>query len=395
MEKKIISHILYLSILGLFFALPTSAFAATLGFSPSTVSRTVGSTFSIALHVSSADKAMNAASGVVSFPIDKLEVVSISKINSVMNLWVEEPTFSNAKGTVNFEGIALNPGYIGSQGTILSVIFRTKSAGQANIRFTSGSVLANDGVGTNILDGLGTANISIQTIPATQDVKDDGSKPKASDEIEISIPLETPVITYYQEEVESGDLIKIQGIANPGVDVEIRLLRSGESIQKKMARSTASGNFVITIDAPSQPGVYTFAGHAIDQAGNKSEETAPFTVIVTLKWFDQLMESILSYLSLVVLLGLALIGAIVSTIFIWYRSVRVIRRMRRESREAEKMLEKSFNILRKDIASHVARLKSVKRKLTAEEVDFLEQFEKELGEAEEVIAKEIKDISNS
>src|SRR3989344_2914171 len=201
--------------------------AANLGLSPSTVSRTVGSTFSVSVYVSSADKAMNAASGVISFPTDKLGVVSVSKTNSVMNLWVQEPTFSNTRGTVNFEGIALNPGYTGSQGTIITITFRTKSAGQANIKFSSGSVLANDGVGTNILIGFSNANITIQPIPSPQDVINNdkpelntAETPKDNDtaEIDNSAPLETPVITYYQEEVESGELIKIQGIANPGVD---------------------------------------------------------------------------------------------------------------------------------------------------------------------------------
>ena len=73
----------------------------------------------------------------------------------------------------------------------------------------------------------------------------------------------------------------------------------------------------------------------------------------------------------------------------------VLRRLRRESREAEQVLKKSFIILRKDIVAHVDRIKKLKRKLTTEEIVFLEQFEKELSKAEEVIVKEIKDISKS
>lgn len=80
----------------------------------------------------------------------------------------------------------------------------------------------------------------------------------------------------------------------------------------------------------------------------------------------------------------------------WYRFARVIRRLRREGREAEKMLEKSFNILRKDIDTHIARLKTAKdkRKLTTEEILFLEEFEKNLTEAEDIITKEMKDVSH-
>ena len=59
------------------------------------------------------------------------------------------------------------------------------------------------------------------------------------------------------------------------------------------------------------------------------------------------------------------------------------------------MLEKSFNLLRKDVHAHVMRLKAVKdkRKLTTEEILFLEEFEKNLKEAENIITKEIQDVS--
>src|SRR3989338_410193 len=161
MEKKITLSLLRLSILGLFFVLPNSTLAATLGFSPSTLSRAVENTFSVSVYVSSTDQAINAVSGVVSFPPGMLEVVGISKTNSIMSFWVQEPSFSNANGTVNFEGIAFNPGFTGSRGTVLSITFRAKNSGQAPVSFSSGTVLANDGIGTNILTSIGSANFSI------------------------------------------------------------------------------------------------------------------------------------------------------------------------------------------------------------------------------------------
>ena len=59
----------------IFAALPAVASAATLYFSPSSGSHAVGTTFPVNIYVSSADQAMNAASGVISFPSDKLEVI--------------------------------------------------------------------------------------------------------------------------------------------------------------------------------------------------------------------------------------------------------------------------------------------------------------------------------
>jgi hypothetical protein len=104
---------------------------------------------------------MNAASGVISFPSDKLEVTSLSKTGSIFNLWVEEPSFSNSNGTVNFEGIVLNPGFTGAAGKIITANFKVKAAGVATLNFSSGSVLANDGKGTNILANMGSASYKL------------------------------------------------------------------------------------------------------------------------------------------------------------------------------------------------------------------------------------------
>lgn len=138
-----------------------TAEAATLYFSPSSGTYAVGATFSVNIYVSSADQAMNAASGIIAFPRDKLEVVSLSKTGSIFSLWVQEPSFSNSAGTVNFEGIVLNPGFTGSSGKAITLTFKTMVIGNAPLIFSSGSVLANDGKGTNILTGMGDANFSI------------------------------------------------------------------------------------------------------------------------------------------------------------------------------------------------------------------------------------------
>ena len=145
-----------------FSVLPSIARAATLYFSPSYGSYNIGQTFSVSVYVSSADQTMNAASGVISFPKDNLEVISLSKTGSIFNLWVQEPSFSNSLGTINFEGIVLNPGFIGNSGKIITVNFKTKAAGNVTITFSTASVLANDGNGTNILSNFGNANFLIK-----------------------------------------------------------------------------------------------------------------------------------------------------------------------------------------------------------------------------------------
>jgi len=152
--------------------LPISVFAASLYLSPATGSYNIGQTFSVGVYVSSIDQAMNAVSGVISFPSDKLEAISLSKSGSIITLWVQEPTFSNTLGTINFEGIVLNPGFTGSSGKVITVNFKTKAIGSAPVTFSSGSVLANDGKGTNILASMGSGSYVIQTEIITPPVEE-------------------------------------------------------------------------------------------------------------------------------------------------------------------------------------------------------------------------------
>ena len=136
--------------------------AASLSLSPFSGSYSVGQTFTVSVYVSSPDQAMNAVSGMITFPVDKLQVTSLSKTGSIISLWVQEPSFSNTNGTINFEGIVLNPGFQGSNGKIITVTFKVKAVGAASLSLTSSSVLANDGQGTNILTNLGKANYALE-----------------------------------------------------------------------------------------------------------------------------------------------------------------------------------------------------------------------------------------
>lgn len=153
----------YLSaLIAVFFLLPSAALAATLGISPASTSVDVDSIITETILVSSADQAMNAIAGTLSFSNDLLQVVSISKANSVLSLWVQDPTFSNADGTISFSGVVPNPGYTGGRGQVLSIQFRGKRSGRATVAFSSSSeVLANDGNGTNILTATSPATITV------------------------------------------------------------------------------------------------------------------------------------------------------------------------------------------------------------------------------------------
>lgn len=160
MGRKINNKFLFVGFLILFLPL-FSIFAASIYLSPSQKTVNVGDNFSISVYVESSDQAMNAISFRLSFPNNLLKVINVSKSGSIINFWVQEPQILT--GEVFAEGVVLNPGYQGNDGKILTINFKTLKEGTANLNFVSGSVLANDGQGTNILKNLKSATIQIKS----------------------------------------------------------------------------------------------------------------------------------------------------------------------------------------------------------------------------------------
>ncbi len=135
--------------------------AATLSFSPSSTTVSEGNIVSIKVVTNTLGKSVNNAEATIQFPTDLLEVVSVNKSNSIFSLWVEEPKFSNAAGTVSFNGGVSNPGYTGSNGTLATITFKAKKSGVATVLFADAAVRENDGLGTDIISGRGTSVIQI------------------------------------------------------------------------------------------------------------------------------------------------------------------------------------------------------------------------------------------
>lgn len=147
-----------------------AAIGASLYLVPSAGTYTVGNTFSVQIKLNTGGTAINTSDGTLSFSPEKLEAISISKTDSIFTLWVQEPAFSNTLGTVTFAGGKPSPGFTGAAGTILTITFRAKTAtfGTANLTFAGGSVLADDGRGTNVLTNMNSGAytfISRETTP--------------------------------------------------------------------------------------------------------------------------------------------------------------------------------------------------------------------------------------
>jgi hypothetical protein len=135
-SKTIFSFVLAIFILAFFNIQSVSA--STLGISPSTGSYGIGAAFSVTVYVASPDQEMNAVSGLITYPSDKLEVTSVSTSGSMVDLWVPSSGPTYGGGSVNFEGVSLSP-FKGNYAKVLVISFRTKAVGSALLNFSSGS----------------------------------------------------------------------------------------------------------------------------------------------------------------------------------------------------------------------------------------------------------------
>lgn len=161
MKNRLATTVLLLALLAPALAVPRPAGAASasLYLSPSSKTVAIDETFTVAVYVRT-DSAVNAAEATVNFPNDLLKANTVSK-SGIFTLWTQDPKISNTAGTITFSGGLPSPGYKGNSGKLITVTFAAKKAGKPKVTISGGSVLANDGVGTNILTSQGSATYTI------------------------------------------------------------------------------------------------------------------------------------------------------------------------------------------------------------------------------------------
>src|SRR3989344_607069 len=146
---------IFLLILFFFLFLPKISLATSLSVSPVSGTFSVGSTFNVSVLLDTEGKSINALTVFLTFPPDKLQVVSPSVGRSIIDVWTVPPKFNNAKGTIEFAG-GIPKGIIASNGVLTNITFRVKSVGDAIIKFLDKSaVFLNDGLATSDLSKVG------------------------------------------------------------------------------------------------------------------------------------------------------------------------------------------------------------------------------------------------
>ena len=377
-----------------FFAVPVFASAATLGISPASGSYTVGKTFAATVVVSSSDQSINAVSGTLTFPTNELQVVSVSKTASVLSLWVQDPSFSNTAGTVDFEGVVPNPGFQGSGGRVITINFKVIGQGSATAKLSNGSVLANDGSGTNILDTLNNATFTLTPAPVSADTAPPPTVAPASSASTLIIQDVTTDSSNPQQKFSFA-------VNNPSAPIDHYTVQIDNGTPDTW-RDDGTGVY----EAPSlEPGKHTLVVQAYDATGNFVSASIDFSIIgapssaVSPKtnWFASLASSLTGYLALVIPL-LALLFALLYLVFHGVHRVQISRsKFQRELRDIERLVDKAFVLLKEDVEDSIRLLERTRsrRKLTQEEDRLIERLRQNLRDAESVIHGQVRKVEDS
>src|SRR5438105_3909591 len=80
---------------------PRSVSAAILSASPSTGTFTVGSTFDVSILIDTEHSSINAVEASLSFPPDKIQLVSPSSGKSLLGVWTLQPSVNNQTGRLD------------------------------------------------------------------------------------------------------------------------------------------------------------------------------------------------------------------------------------------------------------------------------------------------------
>ncbi|MEK7187558.1 MAG: cohesin domain-containing protein [Patescibacteria group bacterium] len=151
--KKIVSVFLLV-----FWFAPAVSLAARLYTATEKSTITSNNQFLVDVYVDS-DQSVNALSGYLEFSKEILRVVDIFEGDSIINFWIERPR-QGTPGVVNFSGITPG-GFTGTKHKVFSIVFEAAYPGQAVVKFSDSTALANDGLGSQLPTEVAALSLSI------------------------------------------------------------------------------------------------------------------------------------------------------------------------------------------------------------------------------------------
>jgi hypothetical protein len=328
----------------------TTAYASSASlFITKTVSAIAeGEKITIDVKVQSSGQAINAVSGTILFPENLLRIVSISRDNSILNIWTHDPNI--VRNQISFEGVILNPGYKGSGGSIFHITFEAKKRGFATISFSDGAVLANDGLGTNVIGNMNPISFNIIDSGSLDLIK----VPIASEDTQEQITkrlLALPVITDYSIAVNSKDTAYLKGKGEPNALTKLSFedvshKSFGEQfmdfIQSKkkrlsdvLVKNNDKGLFEYVTPNNLIAGVYNATPYLVDNDTNTNKPGLGVQLFVN---DSKIVKWLIIFINILILL-IPIVGLIMIVYFIPWYSARRMRILKRKMGLEEEKIE--------------------------------------------------------
>ena len=324
--NKIIFYIL------LSLAVPTSVVAKetfTFGGVPKNVS--VGDSFPVTVYASSPAQAMNALSGTLQIS-GGVSVSNVSKSSTIVDFWTTEPRI--IANQVRFEGIVLNPGYQGLGGRLFTISLSARKEGVATLSFSDGSILANDGLGSNIIDSLSSLSINIK--PAAIIVDPIPGRPIAVVPVDPGKIVALPVITEYPDSIASSSRVYIKGKGEPNAltnlafkDISIKSLGEQfiEILQVKknkpveaLVKNDKDGFFQYLSPNNLVAGAYNVTPYLVDE--DKQTQKPGFGVQVLVS-NSKLVKGLVVFINILALLIPVVCLGVIIYFIPWYSRLRM------------------------------------------------------------------------
>ena len=285
----------------IFSSFTQTAFAGSIFLSPSSGAYTVGQTFRVNLNVNT-DVPANAISATVSYTKNILTLVSSSISGSIVSLWPQQMVATQS--TPSFAGIMLNPGYTGSSGRILTLNFRADAPGTGSVKLSNGQLLANDGTGTSILNGMSGGSYEItpkkETPPPAPSVVSPTTPIVVTEQpapvILAPDELQPPIFTSVPKLLPPNQYFVVKGTTATGTTVTV-WLQNAEGLSTKVnAMINPDGTFIATFPDPLIVGEYETVAVA-QSHGKKSDPSTMYHIVVKkpslLSWLDPMTTAMM------------------------------------------------------------------------------------------------------
>jgi hypothetical protein len=156
----------------------------------------------------------------------------------------------------------------------------------------------------------------------------------------------------------------------------------------------AAGKFILTWSHELASGADTFVATVTNDIGATSLPSGPYTVAVNQSAIYRIIYLVLDYLSLFLIVILALAMIVGTIMYLYYKLARLRQKVRLAVPRTEDLMRHRFDQMEKDMTNHLDALEKIKdeRQLTQEELAIRDTFREHLKAAEKEIDTELEGL---